>query len=93
MLGKTIVTSEAENQRKLLENLKGESASYAALIQDTINDLITANESILMEERRTNEIIENLTKTRDELITLRTENTKLINQLEEIFPKEDKSVG
>lgn len=84
--------SEAESQRWLLENLKGESASYGALIQDTINDLVAANENILMEENRTNEIIADLTATRDELKALRTENTKLIEQLTVIFPKEE-SVG
>ena len=89
MLGKVKTISEAENQRQLLENLKGESASYGALIQDTINDLVAANENILMEENRTNEIIADLTATRDELKALRAENTKLIEQLTAIFPKEE----
>ena len=92
MLGKVKTISEAENQRQLLEKLKGESASYGALIQDTINDLVAANENILMEENRTNEIIADLTATRDELGALRAENTKLIEQLTAIFPKEE-SVG
>ena len=92
MLGKVKTISEAATQRQLLENLKGESASYGALIQDTINDLVAANENILMEENRTNEIIADLTATRDELKALRAENTKLIEQLTVIFPKEE-SVG
>ena len=93
MLGKVKTISEAANQRQLLENLKGESTSYGALIQNTINDLVAANENILMEENRTNEIIADLTATRDELKALRAENTKLIEQLTVIFPKEEEPVG
>ena len=64
MFSKNTIISEVENQRKLLEELSGESASYAALIKDTIEDLKEANTRISMEETRTQEIIAELTKTK-----------------------------
>lgn len=74
MFSKNTIISEVENQRKLLEELSGESASYAALIKDTIEDLKEANTRISMEETRTQEIIAELTKTKVELTTLKNSN-------------------
>ena len=74
MFSKNTIISEVENQRKLLEELSGESASKAALIKDTIEDLKEANTRISMEETRTQEIIAELTKTKVELTTLKNSN-------------------
>ena len=87
MLSKNII-SEVENQRKLLEELSGESASYTALIKNTIEDLKEANVRISMEETRTQEIITELTKTKVELTTLKNSNLNFISKLEAIYADE-----
>lgn len=88
MFSKNTIISEVENQRKLLEELSGESASYAALIKDTIEDLKEANIRISMEETRTQEIIAELTKTKVELTTLKNSNLDFISKLEAIYADE-----
>lgn len=88
MFSKNTIISEVENQRKLLEELSGESASYAALIKDTIEDLKEANTRISMEETRTQEIIAELTKTKVELTTLKNSNLDFISKLEAIYADE-----
>ena len=87
MFSKNVI-SEVENQRKLLEELSGESASYTALIKNTIEDLKEANVRISMEETRTQEIIAELTKTKVELTTLKNSNLDFISKLEAIYADE-----
>ena len=87
MFSKNVI-SEVENQRKLLEELSGESASYTALIKNTIEDLKEANVRITMEETRTQEIIAELTKTKVELTTLKNSNLDFISKLEAIYADE-----
>ncbi len=88
MFSKNTIISEVENQRKLLEELSGESASYTALIKNTIEDLKEANVRISMEETRTQEIIAELTKTKVELTTLKNSNLNFISKLEAIYADE-----
>ena len=88
MFSKNTIISEVENQRKLLEDLRGESASYTALIKNTIEDLKEANVRISMEETRTQEIIAELTKTKVELTTLKNSNLDFISKLEAIYADE-----
>lgn len=88
MFSKNTIISEVENQRKLLEELSGESASCTALIKNTIEDLKEANVRISMEETRTQEIIAELTKTKVELTTLKNSNLNFISKLEAIYADE-----
>lgn len=79
------IISEVENQQNLLKELKGESAAYAALIQNTIQDLKEANKRIATEETKTQEIITKLTKTKVELTALKNANLDFISKLEAVY--------
>lgn len=91
----TTIISEVEKQQNLLQELKGESAAYAALIQNTIQDLKEANKRIAAEETKTQEIITKLTKTKVELTALKNANLDFISKLEAVYadvledPEED----
>ena len=88
MFSKNTIISEVENQRKLLEDLRGESASYTALIKDTIEDLKEVHIRISMEEARTQEIISELTKTKADLTALKNSNLDFTSKLEAIYADE-----
>lgn len=86
MFGKvTIPTSESAVQSELLSSLQGESAAHEEFIKQSIQDLKATNAQALTEQKKTEALIVNLTKTRDGFAALIAGNEKTISELEKVF--------